>query len=614
MSQKNARLTLQLRLTLAFVAVGIVMALLVTIGMYAGTQYYLRQELNTRLQDVAALAALRIDRATHAAIQSAEQPERLALQQELRVFRSTVTDVRYIYTMRKNAAGQIYFVIDAGEGTGDEAEYGELYLETSPVLLAQFDTMTGPVVETDYYTDRWGTWLSGYAPIFDANGAHQGVVGVDISASVVRSRQWQVLGVAGIILLVTLPLIGWAGRLLGQRLVAPLDELLAGVQKITAGDLDYRITLYSADEVGLLAQAFNRMAERLSRMVQSLEERVLRRTQELERRASYLEAAGQVSRVAASLLEVEDVLNVVVRLISERFGFYHAGIFLVDESGARVVLRAVSSEGGRAMLARGHSLRLGAGIVGYVAQAGRSRTAFDVSEDQVWVQNPDLPETRSEMALPLVVRERVIGVLDVQSVEAEAFGAEDIATLRILADQVAVAIENARLFQESQRNLENLRRTYGLEVQQAWRRRMEQVLGYHYTPTSVEPVMGDPTLSTDTATLAGNVLAVPLRMGETVLGMIRLRREATYPWTPQEINFVRRAVVEIAQSLENIRLLEDARRRATQETVIGEVAGQLRASLDPDVIMKTTVRELGRILGVQRAAIEMAALGEESEL
>jgi signal transduction histidine kinase/DNA-binding response OmpR family regulator len=173
-----------------------------------------------------------------------------------------------------------------------------------------------------------------------------------------------------------------------------------------------------------------------------------RLVEETQRRSRQLAAASAVARDATAILEGEQLLNETVELISERFGFYHAGAFLVDEQNEYAVMRASSSEGGRKMLARGHRLKIGeVGIVGYVAATGEPRVASDVDLDTVWYNAPELPETRSEMALALKARERVIGVLDVQSNQPAAFTTDDVAVLQTLADQLATALANADLFQ-----------------------------------------------------------------------------------------------------------------------------------------------------------------------
>jgi signal transduction protein with GAF and PtsI domain len=173
---------------------------------------------------------------------------------------------------------------------------------------------------------------------------------------------------------------------------------------------------------------------------------------ETERRAVQLRAAAEVARDAAAILDLNQLLDETVELISKQFGFYHAGVFLVDEKGEYAILRAASSEGGHRMLQRDHKLPVGkVGIVGYVTATGEPRIALDVEEDAVHFVNPELPDTRSEMALPLRVRNRVIGALDVQSVHEGAFSDEDVTTLQTMADQLATAIENARLLDQARR-------------------------------------------------------------------------------------------------------------------------------------------------------------------
>lgn len=181
-------------------------------------------------------------------------------------------------------------------------------------------------------------------------------------------------------------------------------------------------------------------------------------TRDLERRIVQLQVASEVARDAASLQEVEPLLDRAVNLVRERFGFYHAGIFMIDEQGEYAVLKSATGEAGREMIARGHKLKVGeVGIVGYVTGTGHPRIALDVGTDAVYFQNPLLPETRSEMALPLKTGNIVIGALDVQSKQAAAFDDEDISILQTMADQLAVAIANARLFEATRSQLEELR-------------------------------------------------------------------------------------------------------------------------------------------------------------
>jgi hypothetical protein len=220
------------------------------------------------------------------------------------------------------------------------------------------------------------------------------------------------------------------------------------------------------------------------------------RTDDLVRRARYLEATARVARDAAWVLDLQDLLSRVTTLVSERFGFYHVGIFLLDPSGGWAVLRAASSEGGQRMLAGGYRLRVGEGrMVGYVTDRGEPRIALDVRPDVALFDTPDLPDTRSEMALPLQARGEIIGALDVQSKDPEAFSDEDVAVLQTLADQVAVAISNARLFQQVDESLEAERRAYGKASRDAWREllHVRHSPGYRYSKSGVAPLAADPS-------------------------------------------------------------------------------------------------------------------------
>ncbi len=198
--------------------------------------------------------------------------------------------------------------------------------------------------------------------------------------------------------------------LLSRSVAIPLRRLTGVMAEVGRGNLGLRGEVVSTDETGRLTVAFNQMVSQLQALQAGLEEQVARRTAELARRTAQLEAAATVAREAAEIRDLDTLLNETVRLISDRFGFYHAGIFLLDERGEYAVLQAASSEGGQQMLARGHRLAVGkVGIVGYVAATGQPRIALDVGEDAVFFDNPDLPLPRSAVALPLPGGGRALG-------------------------------------------------------------------------------------------------------------------------------------------------------------------------------------------------------------
>ena len=232
------------------------------------------------------------------------------------------------------------------------------------------------------------------------------------------------------------------GFVANRFLLRPLINLTELAQRLSRGDWSFRVPLDRDDEIGTLATSLNSMADELNSLYQSLEDRVEERTRQVR-------TASEVARDAVAIRDVESLLSETVNLITSRFGFYHAGVFLLDRERENAILRAASSEGGQRMIEKGYSLSVGkVGIVGFTTGTGKPRIALDVGEDQVHFANPDLPETRSEMALPLSAGDQIIGALDVQSKDPNAFDDEDILVLQTMADQLAVAIENARLIGE----------------------------------------------------------------------------------------------------------------------------------------------------------------------
>jgi GAF domain-containing protein/CheY-like chemotaxis protein/anti-sigma regulatory factor (Ser/Thr protein kinase) len=212
--------------------------------------------------------------------------------------------------------------------------------------------------------------------------------------------------------------------------------------------------------------------ERTIRFLQSLADRAavalesIRLYEETQRRAVQLEAASKVSRAATSILEQDKLLPSVVELIRDHFNFYHAQVFLVDPTEHWAILAASTGETGQKLLQRGHVLEIGgSSTVGIAISTGEPQIAHDSGEDPAHLRNELLPDTRSEMAIPLRIGGRLIGALDVQSTEPTAFSPDDVSVLSTLADQLATAIENARLYQNQLQTAEKLREVDRLKTQ-----------------------------------------------------------------------------------------------------------------------------------------------------
>jgi GAF domain-containing protein len=336
----------------------------------------------------------------------------------------------------------------------------------------------------------------------------------------------------------------------------------------------------------------------------SLEERVDERTQEINRRSSQLEAAAQIARAAAEVHDLKELLDNVVRQISTRFGFYHAGIFLTDSSGQKLNLAAASSEGGQRMLIRGHKLEIGRqGIVGFAAYQKRSRIAQDVGADETFFNNPDLPDTHSEVALPLIVQNRLIGVLDIQSQANNAFSLDDVYALQTMADQIAMAIENTRLIERSRSAISDLEAISATGTTKVWKDQLaaDQVKGYTYTTIGVEP-LGKRNGSSG----KGNekTINISLNLRGREIGSISLQRKQSDPaWTSSDRDMLERIATQVVLSLENARLLEESQRNAVREQTVNELSSHFSNSLDVDTLLQDAVREIHRLPQVSEVSV-----------
>jgi GAF domain-containing protein len=352
----------------------------------------------------------------------------------------------------------------------------------------------------------------------------------------------------------------------------------------------------------------------------NLEARVKERTQDLERRAIQLHAAAEVGNVAAASQDLDTLLSAGTRLLSARFGFYHVAIFLNDDSGEYAFLRAANSEGGQRMLRRKHKLEIGqVGIVGYVAESGRARIALDVGQDAVYFDNPDLPSTRSEMALPLKVADRILGVLDIQSTEPQAFKQDDIEVLQVVADQLAVAIENSRLLAESQSAAEAVRRAYGEASLQAWKRRFagNNVLTFKSNEKgNVVKVDTEQWLDEEQqAVLSGvpikskseTALYVPLLQRGQAIGVIKLVKHDESRWSDDEVQLIQTLAAQLSDSLEAARLYDDAQNRAEREQAITNISTKISSVYNINDILRSMTEELGKMLEDSEVVVQLTS-------
>ena len=406
---------------------------------------------------------------------------------------------------------------------------------------------------------------------------------------------------------------------LTQVLISPILSLTRTSERVTQGDINATATVQTQDEIGILATTFNAMTGRVRDLIGGLEQRVAERTKALERRAVQLQAAGDVGSTAARLRDLDELLRQTTRLISQRFGYYHVGIFLLDDLSEYAVLRASNSEGGQRMLNRQHKLKVGAvGIVGYVTGTGQPRIALNVGQDAEYFNNPDLPMTQSEMALPLIAGGKILGALDIQSTEMAAFTEDDVSTLKVLADQMAVAIENARLFTENQSALEAARRAYGELSVKGWQTLLQTRqanIGYVSAAEDRVALASSETspefhrsIESGQAVMANDekTLYLPIKVRGRGIGAIRMdRQQDSDRWTPEDVDMATTLAEQLGTALESARLYADTRQRAEREYVISDIASKIGASIQIDTILRTSVEELGRALYETEVSIQM---------
>jgi len=402
-----------------------------------------------------------------------------------------------------------------------------------------------------------------------------------------------------------------ASLFIGQVITRPLTRLTETVEQIAAGNLSSRASVETLDESGALARSFNAMADRLAQTLQGLETRITERTQELEKlsennayRASLFESIARISRIINTSQNLERLLPQITETISDQLGFYHVGIFIVDAQREYAVLMAANSDGGKVMLTRNHRLRVGEiGIVGNVTQSGSPRVALDVGQDATYFNNPDLPETHSEIALPLKSGSEIIGALDVQSKMTNAFSEEDVNILSVLADQVSIAIQNARSFEQSKEALDRAERAAAQLSGTQWSQFLKQkpISAFHYDGVNATRMKPEQKVQ-------ANNLTFPILLRGVQIGTIKLSApDLDRKWDDNEIAITQATAERAALAIETARLLQDAQKRASKERTIGDISAKIGSLINIENIVQTAIQELGDTLPGTDVAIQFTS-------
>ncbi len=392
---------------------------------------------------------------------------------------------------------------------------------------------------------------------------------------------------------ITLALIGFVAVttwIAARSLTRPLTALARVARRVSEGDLNARAEASAPDERGQLAAAFNAMTDRLQVTLHELDQRVQRRTAQLQ-------ATAEISRLTAIIRDVPELLRQAVELIHDRFGFYHVAVYMVDAQGAGLTLRDAAGVGAEARLEHGQTYIIGSrSLVGWVGQRRQARIAYADSADAYFTPDPNLPEVKSILALPLAVGDRLLGVLKVYSREDDAFRPTDQQALQTLADQISVTIENAESFQRTQQALAEVRGLYQRTLNQGWNTWAEG------QPTEQVIDLRPGTHG------AGIRIQVPVRMRDEVVGTIELELpDDAPPLSPQEAAALDTAAAQLATALESSALLLESQARSRREQLIIEITDQMRASLSPESILQNGIRYLGRALGGAEVTVRLHA-------
>ena len=374
----------------------------------------------------------------------------------------------------------------------------------------------------------------------------------------------------------------------------------------------------------------------LNQLRQSLQERVNQSTADLDtanpfnlKRARQFEAVSQVVKAISSIQELDILLPLITHVISEKFNTYHAGIFLLDEAHEFAVLRASNSEGGRKMLERGHKLQIGqTGIVGFVTATGRARVTLDVGSDAAYFDNPDLPNTRSEIALPLQYSGQVIGALDVQSTEANAFDLDDIEVLSTLADQVAITINNTRSFEEGRKSLAESQNTFNKLTRESWKVMRPRSLGQGFQSSGAMVVpLREPleekdiqeVVTKNSSIISNEIddssnLRIPIRLRGQVIGVMNLHTRKNRKFSSDESDIAEAVAERLSLAIETAVLFQSTQHRADIERVTTDISSKITASTRFETILQTAAQELSRALGGSEVIVQIKPVSIELDM
>ncbi|MDX1523723.1 MAG: GAF domain-containing protein, partial [Anaerolineae bacterium] len=423
-----------------------------------------------------------------------------------------------------------------------------------------------------------------------------------------------------------------AGFYLATRISKPINTLIQATIQFAQGDLNKRVKIDQHNEISLLAVGFNQMAADIKELIDSLEQRVADRTQRLK---TVVELGEKLSAV----LDLEQLLAEVVNQVEEKFDYYHAHIYLIDERRENLVVAEGTGAAGREMKANRHSIPLNAetSLVARAARSGAPVWVANVREAADWLPNPLLPDTYSEIAVPIILEGEVVGILDVQEDEIGGFDEGDESLLRSLANQVAVAIRNARLFEQIETALAEAKAVQKRYLEQAWAKTKIVPASRQYLyvrpDTSAADRAGKQQMLSKIQQQAhtqnqpaiinvnsddineGISMVAPVALRDKVIGALQLHRSSTdRSWTDEDLDMIEVIAEQFAQTAENLRLFDETRRHARREQTIRQVAEKIRSAENLSQLVQITAEELGQRFSMEYALVDLGIERKEAVL
>jgi GAF domain-containing protein/HAMP domain-containing protein len=485
-------------------------------------------------------------------------------------------------------------------------ETGEIYLVADNHIILSSSQFDGSdLQETYFYSQKINTVLAQKSTGSGLYNGYRGVPSIGVyrwlptiqMALITEQNQSEALQTsrafmiaititAAIALLVAIVI----GQLAARRIIHPLRNLTETAEQITAGDLNLTAKIEKKDEIGALAHAFNDMTLHLVSLTSNLEDRVTELTHKLDKRSTELRIAAQIARDTSQSSTLDELLTRAALLIQDRFNYYHVGLYLLDERGEFAILRGSAGQAGQEMLEQGYRLKIGeSDLIGSAIRTGKPCMVQERDTESRLFNNPLLPNSRSEVALPLMIGDRVTGALNLHSTWVDDFEIDTIEVLQTMVDQLAKAVENIDLLGEMQETVQKLENAYGQYTAGTWQsfvQRTRRLRGLRYRGLQAEPpseltkearealqrhktILGEKRIEANEEAMR-NTLAIPMTLRGQTLGVVNVEFEGYRP-TPEIIAFYEEVTERLALALDNVRLIEETNLRSEQLKLLQEI-------------------------------------------